>query len=119
MHPTSFAVPTTKVDGGSSALVRVLDLPFVITKITHWIGAHLPGFDASPWNTSCTPYQGRLTPGVTVYRTSFSLNIPHDADIPLAFDLELDNTQPHRVLIYVNGWQFGRYVSRECEQKLP
>ncbi|KAL4260568.1 glycosyl hydrolase 35 family protein [Pleurotus pulmonarius] len=75
------------------------------------VGAHLPGFDASPWNTSCTPYQGRSTPGVTVYRTSFSLNIPHDADIPLAFDLELDNTQPHRVLIYVNGWQFGRFIS--------
>ncbi|KDQ25254.1 hypothetical protein PLEOSDRAFT_1084879 [Pleurotus ostreatus PC15] len=74
-------------------------------------GAHLPGFDASLWNTSCTPYQGRLTPGVTVYRTSFSLNIPHDADIPLAFDLELDNAQPHRVLIYVNGWQFGRFIS--------
>ncbi|KAF5379413.1 hypothetical protein D9615_006539 [Tricholomella constricta] len=73
-------------------------------------GAHLPGYDASSWNT-CTPYDGITKPGVTVYRTSFNLHFPKSTDIPLAFDFELDSVAPHRVLIYVNGWQFGRFLS--------
>lgn len=71
-------------------------------------GAHLPGYDASAWKTGCTPYQGITKPGVTVYRTSFDLNFPAGSDIPLAFDFALNSATPHRVLIYVNGWQFGR-----------
>ena len=39
----------------------------------------------------------------------FNLDFPSQLDVPLAFDLELDKVAPHRVLIYVNGWQFGRY----------
>ncbi|KAJ8507813.1 hypothetical protein ONZ45_g9854 [Pleurotus djamor] len=80
------------------------------------IGAHLPGFDASSWNASCSPYQGRTTPGVTVYRTAFKLNIPHNVDIPLSFHLELDQARPHRALIFVNGWQFGRFISTHGPQ---
>ncbi|KAF9465548.1 glycoside hydrolase family 35 protein [Collybia nuda] len=74
------------------------------------VGAHLPGYDASAWK-SCSPYQGIAKPGVTVYRTTFDLNFPAGSDIPLAFDFSLDNVTPHRVLIYVNGWQFGRFLS--------
>ncbi|KAG6832764.1 hypothetical protein H0H87_000417 [Tephrocybe sp. NHM501043] len=74
------------------------------------VGAHLPGYDDSKW-VSCTPYEGVTAPGVAVYRTTFDLNLPKDADVPLAFDFELDNTSRHRVLIYVNGWQFGRFLS--------
>ncbi|KAF8075232.1 glycoside hydrolase family 35 protein [Lyophyllum atratum] len=74
------------------------------------VGAHLPGYDASSWQ-ACTPYQGITKPGVTVYRTTFALNLPQGSDIPLAFDFALDSVTPHRVLIYVNGWQFGRFLS--------
>ncbi|KAG8863703.1 hypothetical protein FRC20_010540 [Serendipita sp. 405] len=73
------------------------------------IGAHLPGFDDSRWST-CTPYKGRDTAGITVYRTEFELDIPDDADVPLAFDFELD-TAAYRSVIWVNGWQFGRFAS--------
>ncbi|GLB41552.1 putative glycoside hydrolase family 35 protein [Lyophyllum shimeji] len=73
-------------------------------------GAHLPGYDASSWQT-CSPYQGITKPGVTVYRTKFDLNLPRGSDVPLAFDFALDSVNPHRVLIYVNGWQFGRFLS--------
>ncbi|KAG6865685.1 hypothetical protein C0991_000298 [Blastosporella zonata] len=73
-------------------------------------GAHLPGYDDSKWD-SCSPYEGISAAGVTVYRTTFNLDLPKDADVPLAFDLELDSVNPHRVLIYVNGWQFGRFLS--------
>lgn len=75
----------------------------------HVLGAHLPGYDASKWNASCSPLDGRSTPGVTAYRTTFDLDLPVGSDIPLAFDFALDTAAPHRVLIYVNGWQFGRY----------
>ncbi|KAG6812051.1 hypothetical protein H0H92_004635 [Tricholoma furcatifolium] len=79
------------------------------------VGAHLPGFDDSKWST-CSPYEGRTSQGVTVYRTTFNLDLPRGADIPLAFDMELDTVNPHRVLIWVNGWQFGRFISSSGPQ---
>ncbi|KAF9258036.1 glycoside hydrolase family 35 protein [Marasmius fiardii PR-910] len=79
-------------------------------------GAHLPGYDASSWNQSCSPTTGITAPGVTVYRTTFDLNFPQNADIPLSFEFALTNNteavnNPYRSLIFVNGWQFGRFVS--------
>jgi hypothetical protein len=73
------------------------------------LGAHLPGYDDSAWTKSCTPYTGIIKAGVTAYRTTFDLDLPKGSDIPLAFDFALDTVAPYRTLIYVNGWQFGRY----------
>lgn len=73
------------------------------------IGAHLPGFNDTKWS-ACSPLTGRTAPGITVYRTSFDLNIPKGADVPLALDLELDSIA-YRSVIWVNGWQFGRFAS--------
>lgn len=53
---------------------------------------------------------GTTKAGVTAYRTTFELDLPTGSDIPLAFDFALDSVAPYRTLIYVNGWQFGRYV---------
>ncbi|KAJ7036014.1 glycoside hydrolase family 35 protein [Mycena alexandri] len=75
------------------------------------VGAHLPGYDDSTWNKSCTPYTGSTEAGVTAYRTTFELDLPTGSDIPLAFDFALDSAAPYRTLIYVNGWQFGRFLS--------
>jgi len=78
------------------------------------VGAHLPGYDASAWNASCNPTSvGRTTPGVTAYRSTFDLSFPENLDVPLAFDLELgkEGEGAYRVLIYVNGWQFGRFAN--------
>ncbi|KAJ7275854.1 glycoside hydrolase family 35 protein [Mycena rebaudengoi] len=75
------------------------------------VGAHLPGYDDSTWTKSCSPLQGSTKAGVTAYRTTFKLDLPKGSDIPLAFDFALDSASPHRVLIYVNGWQFGRFLS--------
>lgn len=104
-----FVDPIMKVVGGSNESVSTfLKWRTERTLTPIYPGAHLPGFDASSWNDSCSPLQGRTTPGVTVYRTTFDLNLPRGSDVPLAFDFTLDNANPHRVLIYVNGWQFGR-----------
>ncbi|KAJ6518287.1 glycoside hydrolase family 35 protein [Mycena vitilis] len=75
------------------------------------VGAHLPGYDDSAWDKSCTPYRGLTKAGVTAYRTTFTLDLPSASDIPLAFDFALDSVAPYRTLIYVNGWQFGRFAS--------
>ncbi|CAG8667854.1 12887_t:CDS:10, partial [Acaulospora colombiana] len=70
------------------------------------VGAHLPGYDDSSWK-KCSPYQGRNSTGITAYRTTFNLNIPDNADVPLAFEFELDESQQYRSVIWVNGWQYG------------
>ncbi|PVG04083.1 putative beta-galactosidase [Serendipita vermifera] len=74
------------------------------------VGAHLPGYDDSSWK-KCSPYQGRNSTGITAYRTTFNLNIPDNADVPLAFEFELDESQQYRSVIWVNGWQYGRFSS--------
>ncbi|KAF7291169.1 putative beta-galactosidase A [Mycena indigotica] len=75
------------------------------------VGTHLPGYDDSKWTPSCSPLTGISKAGVTAYRTTFTLDLPPGTDIPLAFDFALDSTAPYRTLIYVNGWQFGRFLS--------
>ncbi|KAK7017720.1 putative beta-galactosidase A [Favolaschia claudopus] len=75
------------------------------------VGAHLPGYDDSKWTKSCAPYDGITKAGVTAYRTTFKLDLPTGSDIPLAFDFALDSAAPYRSMIYVNGWQFGRFAS--------
>ncbi|KAK1216295.1 hypothetical protein PQX77_021082 [Marasmius sp. AFHP31] len=76
-------------------------------------GAHLPGYDASSWNQSCSPLTGISAPGVTVYRTIFNLDFPANLDIPLSFEFSLTNNTENRYrsLLFVNGWQFGRFIS--------
>lgn len=74
------------------------------------VGAHLPGYDTSSWS-SCSPYEGISTAGVTAYRATFDLDLPVDSDVPLAFDFALDSESPYRTLLFVNGWQFGRFLS--------
>ncbi|KAJ6453970.1 glycoside hydrolase family 35 protein [Mycena sanguinolenta] len=75
------------------------------------VGAHLPGYDDSAWTKSCTPLTGIDHAGVMAYRTTLDLDLPTGSDIPLAFDFALDSVDPYRTLLYVNGWQFGRFVS--------
>jgi hypothetical protein len=73
--------------------------------------------------------QGVTNAGIGWYVTSFNLDMPQDYDIPIAFQFtnssssELvsnstasstgtGSTVPaYRVQIYVNGWQFGKYVN--------
>lgn len=50
------------------------------------------------------------------YRTTFSLDLPTDADIPVALkftpttNASTNTTSNYRAMIYINGWQFGRYA---------
>ena len=81
-------------------------------------GYHLPSPPASAFSSSdtSTPFTGLSSPGVAFYTTSFSLSLPSaQFDIPLSFVFDNSTSwepgQEYRAWLYVNGFQYGRYVS--------
>ncbi|GAB7350686.1 hypothetical protein MBLNU459_g1248t1 [Dothideomycetes sp. NU459] len=80
-------------------------------------GFHLPGAPTSSWaNSSLGPMAGVGAPGVAFYSTTFDLAIPAGYDIPIAVSFANVTTasgslaSAYRCQIYVNGYQFGKYV---------
>lgn len=88
------------------------------------LGWHLPGFDPSTsysnasssssvsatWDTS-TPWDGLDAAGVRFYVTTFDLDLDADLDVPLGLNLSIASaTTPARVMFWVNGYQYGKYV---------
>lgn len=60
-----------------------------------------------------SPMNGISTPGVGFYTASFMLDIPSGWDIPLSFVFDNSTSSPpaYRVQLFVNGYQFGKYIS--------
>jgi hypothetical protein len=64
---------------------------------------------------------GISAPGIGFFATEFDLNLPTDWDIPVSFTFSNGTSanstgsgsskQAYRVQLYVNGWQYGKYVS--------
>lgn len=77
------------------------------------LGWHLPGFDTSvspvKFDTA-TPLTGLATSGARFYTTTFHLNIDSDLDVPLGIELSAPAGTVARVMIWVNGYQYGKYV---------
>jgi beta-galactosidase GanA len=80
-------------------------------------GWHLPEHADASWSTQPPP----PTPGTHWRRTTFELNVPpgHDASLGLTIG---DPTTPrsrgaYRVLIFVNGWHMGQFVSNIGPQR--
>lgn len=86
-------------------------------------GYHLPSppVNSQGWSASKGPTEGITAAGVAWYVTSFNLNVPKGYDVPLSFQFTNSSTTtttttggslstPYRVQLYVNGWQFGKYV---------
>jgi beta-galactosidase len=73
-------------------------------------GWHLPAFKDSRWATTTLPH-ATDEPGVDWYRTHFTLDLPAGQDVPIA--LRIHDAAPHhyRAIIFINGWQIGRYIS--------
>ncbi|KER00795.1 glycoside hydrolase family 35 protein [Aureobasidium subglaciale EXF-2481] len=81
-------------------------------------GYHLPGAPTSSWANSTGPMTGISYPGVAFYATTFDLDMPAGYDIPIAISFSnatssSNGSTPvaYRSQIYVNGYQFGKYVS--------
>ncbi|KAK0272524.1 hypothetical protein LTR91_006161 [Friedmanniomyces endolithicus] len=85
-------------------------------------GYHLPGAPtaSAQGSSRCAagPMDGLAAAGVNFYSTTFELDMPVGYDIPLSFAFA-NVTEPvnttggvpaYRCQIYVNGWQFGKYV---------
>lgn len=73
-------------------------------------GWNLPAFNDKAWTTTTLP-QATDKPGVDWYRTTFNLDVPADQDVPIA--VRIHDVVPHhyRAIIFINGWQIGRYIS--------
>jgi beta-galactosidase GanA len=73
-------------------------------------GWHLPGFPDTGWSTVALPHAD-TTPGVAWYRTTVALDLPKGQDIPVGIRISDDPARHYRALIFVNGWQVGRYIN--------
>ncbi|CAA9958345.1 Beta-galactosidase [Pyrenophora teres f. maculata] len=95
-------------------------------------GLHLPGAlsaSAAGWKASPGPVAAGITaPGIGFFATEFDLNMPAGYDIPLSFTFTNgtassgngSSVPAYRVQLYVNGWQYGKYVSNVGPQlKFP
>jgi hypothetical protein len=82
-------------------------------------GYHLPGAPSSNWaNSTHGPMTGVTAPGVSFYSTTFDLDMPAGYDIPISISFSnvtssSNGSAPvaYRSQIFVNGYQFGKYVS--------
>ncbi|KAK8090208.1 hypothetical protein PG997_005169 [Apiospora hydei] len=73
------------------------------------LGWHLPGFDTANFNDS-SPSQELAGSGIQFYVTDFELNLDEDLDALLGVELSAPAGTVARVMFWVNGYQYGKYV---------
>ncbi|KAK5127287.1 hypothetical protein LTR08_004450 [Meristemomyces frigidus] len=73
------------------------------------LGWHLPGFDSSSWPVG-SPYDGLTQSGINWYISRFNLSIDGDLDVPLGIELDAPSGTEASVQIYVNGYQYGKFI---------
>ncbi|HEY2042042.1 MAG TPA: beta-galactosidase [Jatrophihabitans sp.] len=71
-------------------------------------GWSLPGYNDAAWPGTSLPAADK-TPGLSWYRTTVSLNLPKKQDTSVALSITDDPSRHYRALIFINGWQLGRY----------
>ncbi len=85
------------------------------------LGWHLPGFDDAAWATA-SPSTGVAGAGVNFYRTILPLSIPSGLDVSLSFTLSSPGSLKFRSLLFVNGYQYGRFnpwIGHQIEFPVP
>lgn len=74
------------------------------------VGAHLPSVPDSLFTSrTSSPTEGLNSSGIEFYTTTFHLNIDSDLDVPLGVSLSAPSGTVARVMIFVNGYQYGKY----------
>ncbi|KAJ7069720.1 glycoside hydrolase family 35 protein, partial [Mycena amicta] len=73
------------------------------------LGWHLPGFDDSAWEARA-PSKGVNNGTIAFFRTTSTLAVPEGYDVSLQFILSSPPGSILRARLYVNGYQYGRYV---------
>lgn len=82
------------------------------------LGWHLPGFDDSKW-ASGSPSDGVQGAGVAFYRTEVDLSKVIDKrgyDVALEFIIDAPAGTNVRAQLYVNGYQYGKFVKQVGNQ---
>lgn len=78
-------------------------------------GFHLPSppLSAFAHSPSSSPLDGLSRAGIAFYAAKLPLDLPAQRyDIPLSFVFDnVTDAAPYRALLYVNGFQYGKYVS--------
>ncbi|KAI0861136.1 glycoside hydrolase superfamily [Xylaria cubensis] len=98
------------------------------------VGMHLPGYPDGDWNgvetdNSLLSVQGA---GVRIFRTRVPLDIPSGIDVSISFRLtapseatfasETGKTNQLRALLFVNGYQYGRFnphIGNQIDYPIP
>ncbi|KAI7199052.1 glycoside hydrolase family 35 protein, partial [Hortaea werneckii] len=75
------------------------------------VGWHLPGFDPTgdAWSEG-SPLDGLNNSGISWYITHFNLDVDEDLDIPLGIEFGAPEDTLASVNLYVNGYQYGKYI---------
>ncbi|KAK4700277.1 hypothetical protein P7C70_g5971, partial [Phenoliferia sp. Uapishka_3] len=78
-------------------------------------GWHLPGVNTTSWEKR-SPTKGLSEAGVGFFTTTVKLNIPSGLDVSLnivydGLDTSGSNSTAYRSQLYINGWNFARFVS--------
>ncbi|GKT53116.1 beta-galactosidase B [Colletotrichum tofieldiae] len=75
------------------------------------LGWHLPGFAPTgpSWKPE-TPLDGLSRAGIRFYVTDFTLNIDSDLDAPLGLEFSAPAGTVARLMFWINGYQYGKFV---------
>lgn len=76
-------------------------------------GFHQPEPPSTNWQSS-SPLDGLSQAGIGFYSAKFDLDIPRKWDVPVYFNFGNSTTASptaYRAQLYVNGYQYGKYVS--------
>lgn len=75
------------------------------------VGWHLPGFEPTSvaWSEG-SPLDGLNSSGISWYITHFDLDIDEDLDVPLGIEFGAPEDTFASVNLYVNGYQYGKYI---------
>ncbi|KAI4711240.1 hypothetical protein J4E89_003805 [Alternaria sp. Ai002NY15] len=74
------------------------------------LGWHIPGFDTSSWEDASPTADGVQGAGIRWFTTTFSLSVDSDLDVPIGIELGAPKGTIARMLLFVNGYQYGKYV---------
>ncbi|KAJ5774795.1 Glycoside hydrolase family 35 [Penicillium paradoxum] len=75
-------------------------------------GFHQPQPPSKDWKSG-SPFDGLSAPGIQFYTTSFDLNVEKGWDVPMYFNFGNTTSPPaaYRAQLYVNGYQYAKYVN--------
>ncbi|EME80492.1 glycoside hydrolase family 35 protein [Pseudocercospora fijiensis CIRAD86] len=80
-------------------------------------GFHLPGAPLDRWADG-KPQDGLKEAGVAFHCTDVDLSMPQGYAIPIALSFGNSTAVAYQAQVWVNGWQFGRYINHIGPQKV-